>query len=169
MKKNQKLLFVALGVLFFIVAIYLRTKSLNSRPVESGTQSYKIQDVKYLPEFISSDISWKNSLNNYIDDKYKGEINPIKNALIDMFKDQPLSSVYLAVQSVQIDSKWLELSGVAYSKETNEIIPSEGIKVYGEKLASGWKLFSPGEEGFCDYAKRAPKDWVDPFFLQDCK
>lgn len=167
MKKiNIKYLFV---FCFMGIILSLGFLIYRNRKAETTENKNTAQEVKYTPEFIVPSVSWNSSLNDYVPEKYKAEIEPIRKAIQEKYKTALVGDKYLAIDGVLIFSQWLKLDGTPYYRESNEMVPSEGSAIYGEKLTSGWKLYSPGEEGFCGYAKRAPKDWVDPFFLEDCK
>jgi hypothetical protein len=147
--------------------VFLLVKSLFNSTTKT-TEPNPTENFTYTPEFISPNISWKKSLSSYVPSNYQGDIESIQKAVSDKYKNKSFGDQYLAIDLVNIKNDWLQLEGTSYYKETNETVPTEGTKLYGEKLTSGWKIYSSGDD-LCGYAKRAPKDWVDPFFLEDCK
>ena len=159
-------IFVVLVVLALVVGVLSLKK--NDSPFSYGNTPTRIGEVQYEPEFISENISWNKGQEKYIPEAYTEEIPALRQALVQKYEGENLNGMYIAILGLMGRDQWLVLSGAVYDKNTNELIPSEGIKIYAEKITESWHISEPGDEDFCDYAKRAPEGFVDEFYLVNC-
>lgn len=165
MNKKTLILFVSSMIILSIITWVIKNK--NKIYIVNTPKSGIVAENQ--PNFISPGISWKVTPDSLFPSEQK-DIPAIQTAIINAFANTG-SKQYLSIEFIEVsESKWLKAQGGLYYTTTNKIVPTEGVKLYGEKLSTGWKIYSSGDTDFCDYTKRAPKDWVDAFYLEnDCK